>query len=76
VHDLTRRMNSGVGSARARDHDPVTAEKCSERFMELALYRPLVALYLPAVEQVAEVGDLELQPTNHGSYPRTELGIA
>jgi hypothetical protein len=72
---LPCRMNSRVGAARADDRKLVTPENSGERFMKFTLNGPLVALFLPAVEQLTVIGDLELQSTSHCEYPRTEWGI-
>jgi len=73
--DLPSRVNPGIGTARADDRNPTASKKRSERIMEFALHRPLVTLFLPAVERQTMIGDLELHSMHHCGYPRMEWGI-
>jgi hypothetical protein len=75
VRDLSCGVNSGIGTARANDQNPMASKNRCEGLMELALHRLLVTLFLPTVKRLTVIGDLELQPTRHCGHPRTKNGI-
>ena len=65
VHDLSTRMDAGVGASRDRRLRPnIEMQRNAQRFLEFALHRPQVRLRRPPVEVGAVVAEVDAQ--SHG----------